>query len=320
MSNPLHICPIFRTNSVRLAVRPPRHMRVSYMSATIPISGMCHMKIKIMVHGSMASAFPSEPPSAFITRTGATSSNRTQLIILLIRMPKKVSSITASRPRTNYLIPPGTTRSRFYMSFQDVNSKGIIPGDESRRDAIRVNGSRETGMLRIDYNVGYTITHSNTTAGSGVPFNWGTTSYSGGYAGGGSYFQNRPLYWTIINQPADVNLRNYRNWQTNPFASPDGYFNAYYGNPWWQIDESRLDEKSNDLLGELFLKLKANKLAGFTIPFFYSEEMIIIMRIYTGEDICLQTWRLLIAWSLTFLPQLKLFRLLKVMGQVIIKY
>jgi TonB-linked SusC/RagA family outer membrane protein len=151
----------------------------------------------------------------------------------------------------------GDEKSRFYMSFQDVNSSGIIPEDKSRRDAIRVNGSRETGMLRIDYNVGYTITHSNTTAGSGVPFSWGTTGYTGGYAGGGSYFQNRPLYWTIINQPADVNLRNYKNWQTDPFASPDGYFNAYYGNPWWQIDESRLDEKSNDLLGTLSLTLKA---------------------------------------------------------------
>ena len=151
----------------------------------------------------------------------------------------------------------GDDKSRFYVSFQDVNHGGIIPKDQLRRDAIRVNGSRTTGILQVDYNLGYTITHSNTTAGSGVPFTWGTTSFLGGYAGGGSYFQSRPLYWTIINQPADVNLKNYRNWQTNPFASPDGYFNAYYGNPWWQIDESRLDEKSNDLLGTLQLTLKA---------------------------------------------------------------
>jgi TonB-linked SusC/RagA family outer membrane protein len=150
----------------------------------------------------------------------------------------------------------GDEKSRFYLSFQDVNSSGIIPKDQSRRDAIRINGSRESGIFRADYNIGYTLTHSNTTAASGVPFNWGTTSFTGGYAGGGSYFQNRPLYWTIINQPADVNLKNYKNWQTDPFASPDGYFNAYYGNPWWQIDQSRLDEHSNDLLATLALTLK----------------------------------------------------------------
>jgi TonB-linked SusC/RagA family outer membrane protein len=150
----------------------------------------------------------------------------------------------------------GDDKSRFYMSFQDVNSSGIIPKDVSRRDAIRFNGTRESGIFRIDYNVGYTITHTNTTAGSGVPFTWGTTPYTGGYTGGGSYFQNRPLYWEIINQPADVNLKNYKNWQTNPFDSPDGYFNAYYGNPWWQIDQSRLDEKSNDLLGTVSFTIK----------------------------------------------------------------
>jgi TonB-linked SusC/RagA family outer membrane protein len=150
----------------------------------------------------------------------------------------------------------GDDKSRFYMSVQDVNAAGIIPKDQSRRDAIRINGARESGIFRADYSIGYTLTHSNTTAASGVPFNWGTTGFTGGYTGGGSYFQNRPLYWEIINQPADVNLKNYKNWQTNPFASPDGYYNAYYGNPWWQIDQSRLDEKSTDLLASLALTLK----------------------------------------------------------------
>ena len=150
----------------------------------------------------------------------------------------------------------GDSKSRFYMSFQDVNQKGIIPSDQSRRDAIRINGSRESGIFSASYNLGYTLTHNNTTAGAGVPFDWGTTGAFGGYPGGGSYFQNRALYWNIINQPADVNLKNYRNWQTDPFSSPDGYFNAYYGNPWWQIDQVRLDEKQSDLLGNLELTLK----------------------------------------------------------------
>ncbi len=150
----------------------------------------------------------------------------------------------------------GDDKSKFYVSFQDVNVAGIIPNDVSRRDALRINGSRESGIFRADYNIGYTLTHNNTTAGAGVPFDWGTTGAFGGYPGGGSYFQNRAVYWQIINQPADVNLRDYKDWQTNPFASPDGYFNAYYGNPWWQIDETRLDEKQSDLLGNLSLTLK----------------------------------------------------------------
>jgi len=150
----------------------------------------------------------------------------------------------------------GDDRSRFYLSFEDLDKKSYVPGDKDRRTSIRINGSRTSGIFTAAYTLGYTLRHTNTTPGAGVPFTWGTTDKLGGYAGGGSYFQDRPLYWTIINSPADVNLKNYRNWQTDPFSSPDGYFNAYYGNPWWQIDQTRLDEKSNDILGNISLELK----------------------------------------------------------------
>jgi len=150
----------------------------------------------------------------------------------------------------------GDDKSNFYISFQDVLSKGIIPKDVSRRDNFHMNGSKSTGIFTAQYSLNYTITNFNTTAGSGVPYKWGTTPYIGGYAGGGSYFQNRPLYWNIINQPANINFKTYRNWQTDPFASPNGYFNAYYGNSWWQIDQSRLVENQTDLLGTLSLDLK----------------------------------------------------------------
>ncbi|HEX3023851.1 MAG TPA: tetrahydrofolate dehydrogenase/cyclohydrolase catalytic domain-containing protein, partial [Chitinophagaceae bacterium] len=151
----------------------------------------------------------------------------------------------------------GDDKSKFYLSFEDVNTSGVLPQDVSRRNTIRLNGSRESGIFRADYTLGYTLNHTNTTPGTGVPFTYGTTSYTGGYGAtsGGSYFQNRPVYWTVINTPANVDLRKYRDWQHNPFASPDGYFNAYYGNPWWQIDQTRLDEKSNNLIGNISLTL-----------------------------------------------------------------
>ncbi len=130
----------------------------------------------------------------------------------------------------------GDEKSKFFFSFQDVNAKGTIPKDVSRRNALRANGSRESGIFRVDYNVGYTITHTNTTVGS--------------------YFQGRPLFWNIINQPANVDLRDYRNWKNNPFASPDGFYNAYYGNPWWGIDQSRNDQKLNSLIASFGLGAK----------------------------------------------------------------
>ncbi len=150
----------------------------------------------------------------------------------------------------------GDDNGTFFLSFQDVDIKGIVPKDVSHRNTVRINGSRTSGRFRADYNADYTVFRANTTPGTGVPYRWGNSDFSGGYPGGGSYFQSRPVYWTVINTPANIDLREFRNWQTDPFASPDGYFNAYYGNPWWQIDQTRLDERSSVLIGTGSLNYK----------------------------------------------------------------
>ncbi|MFJ1288378.1 hypothetical protein, partial [Acinetobacter baumannii] len=46
----------------------------------------------------------------------------------------------------------GDEKSRFFFSFEDNNSKGVLPGDISRRNSLRLNGSRESGLFRVDYN------------------------------------------------------------------------------------------------------------------------------------------------------------------------
>ncbi len=146
-------------------------------------------------------------------------------------------------------ISGGDDRSKFFLGIQDVNIQGTVPKDKNHRNVFRLNGTREFGRLTIGYSANYTISHQNTT-----PPAFGIEGASGTF--GGSYYQNRPVYWTVINTPASVDLRDYRDWRNNPFASPNGYFNAYYGNPWWQIDASRFDEKQNTILGNVSLAYK----------------------------------------------------------------
>ena len=146
-------------------------------------------------------------------------------------------------------ISGGDDKSKFFLSIQDVNIKGTVPKDKNHRNTFRLNGSREFDRLTVGYSVDYSIQHSNTTPGSfGV--NGSPSTF------GGSYYQNRAVYWTVLNTPANIDLRDYKNWQTDNFANPNGYFNAYYGNPWWQIDASRFDSKRNTLIGNLDLKYK----------------------------------------------------------------
>lgn len=169
----------------------------------------------------------------------------------------------------------GDEHSSFLISFQDLDAKGTIPKDVNHRNTFRINGFRETGKFRADYNISYAATHTNTTPNSYVPFRWGSSGFTGNYvinnglpsASGGSYFQGRPVYWTVINSPAFIDLREFRDWQNDPFANPNGYFNAYYGNPWWQIDQTRLNEKNNDLIGSASLQYKPVSWATITYRF-----------------------------------------------------
>jgi TonB-linked SusC/RagA family outer membrane protein len=146
-------------------------------------------------------------------------------------------------------ISGGDEKSRFYVSLQDVNIQGTVPEDKNHRDAFRFNGLRDFGRLTVDYSINYTLQHSNTTPGA-FTVNGSPSTF------GGSYYQNRAVYWTILNTPANIDLRDYRDWRNDPFANPNGYFNAYYGNPWWQIDQSRFDSKRNTLLGNLGLTFR----------------------------------------------------------------
>ena len=118
------------------------------------------------------------------------------------------------------------------------------------------------------------------------------------------------MYWNIINQPANINFQNYKNWQTDPFANPNGYFNAYYGNPWWQIDQSRTNEKQTDLLGTLNLNLKAT--SWLDVDYRVSIARDDYNNQYTARpDLHLLPGRLQIHWDQEiFLLQLKHFRLL----------
>jgi len=175
--------------------------------------------------------------------------------------------------QNDFSVSGGDDKSKFFFSAQDVNVTGTVPGDKNRRDAIRLNGQRDIGKFSVNYSVDYTLTHTNTTPGS-FTVNGSPTSF------GGSYFQNRAVYWTVINTPASINLRDYRDWRTNPFANPSGYYNAYYGNPWWQIDASRLDQRALNFKPTTWINLMAR--AAITRQDFSSK--------YQSEGLAFPAW------------------------------
>ncbi|MDF2188119.1 SusC/RagA family TonB-linked outer membrane protein [Paraflavitalea sp. CAU 1676] len=107
----------------------------------------------------------------------------------------------------------GDEKSSFYMSFQDALISGVTPGDNRRRDAFRFNGSRTVGKLKAGFQATYAQDRFDRT--------------------------NADFYSAVLNAAAHVPLTELRDWQTNKFANPNGYYNDYVNNPWFNLDNQR---------------------------------------------------------------------------------
>ena len=130
----------------------------------------------------------------------------------------------------------GDENSNFYLSAQDVNSTGTVMNDKNRRTSVRMAGGKKYGNFSADFSMGITKTKTDVS--------------------GGDMNQGRGVYWNVLNTPQHVPISTYKDINNNPFATLDGYFNAYYPNPYWQLNHSRQKNDRLDFLGSLNLSYK----------------------------------------------------------------
>ncbi|MBL7709869.1 MAG: TonB-dependent receptor plug domain-containing protein, partial [Chitinophagaceae bacterium] len=135
----------------------------------------------------------------------------------------------------------------FYMSAQNVLIQGIMPKDINRRISLRMNATKEYGRFKASYNLNYTKGNYDVTAGSNF--------------GNGRDFT---VYWNLINSPMQIPHTRFKDWRNDYFSSPDGYFNDYYSNPYWAIDNFRNVGRSEDIFGNVEFNLKATNWLNFT--------------------------------------------------------
>ncbi len=122
--------------------------------------------------------------------------------------------------------------SKFYISVGDQRATGIVPDDSYQRNTVRVNASKKVGNVELSLNSSYFKDE---------------TDVVGGTIGD----QDRPLYWFLLNTSANIPLERYSDWRNDLYASPDGYYNAYYQNPYWAVGTNRNNQKSNRLNGNV---------------------------------------------------------------------
>ncbi len=124
----------------------------------------------------------------------------------------------------------GDDNSTYYMSVENQKIKGIVPHDESQRTGVRLAATRQLDRLSTGFNISYTQADYDRTTSD--------------------------FYNDIINTGSWVPVYKLRDWQNDKFASPNGYYNDYYNNPYFNADNNRAKYKDANVQGNLNLNYK----------------------------------------------------------------
>ena len=135
----------------------------------------------------------------------------------------------------------------FYLSAQNVLIQGIMPKDVNRRVSVHMSANKEYNRFKASYSLNYTKGNYDVTAGS---------SFGNG--------RDYTVYWNLINTPNQIPITRFKDWRNDYWASPTGYFNDYYFNPYFMIDNFRSVGRTEDIFGNFELNYKATNWLNIT--------------------------------------------------------
>ncbi|WP_254448795.1 carboxypeptidase-like regulatory domain-containing protein [Spirosoma rhododendri] len=170
---------------------------------------------------------------------GRTAEDGSQLLIPYTAIPnaRRKAFNTGVSVNNQINFQGGDETSSFYLSLENQSINGIVPGDKSNRTGTRLSATKEYGKLTASFNAAYVQNVVDRTSSD--------------------------FYNNILNQPANLPLSDLRNWQTNPLANPNGFYNDYYNNPYFEADNNRLKYKDANLNGNVNLTLRATPWLSF---------------------------------------------------------
>jgi TonB-linked SusC/RagA family outer membrane protein len=132
----------------------------------------------------------------------------------------------------------------FYVSAQNVDIRGIMPGDENARRSITMKAEKEYNRFKAGFTIRYTNSQYNVTNNT------------------------RAVYYNVTGSPGNYDLSRFKNWKTDYFSSPDGYFTPYLDNigktPYFAKDNWREAGRGDDFFGNAQLDFKATNWLSFT--------------------------------------------------------
>ena len=124
----------------------------------------------------------------------------------------------------------GNDNSTFFFSAENNKTEGIVPSDKAYRTGVRFAASQEYGKLKIGFNANY------------VQAKYDRTTFN--------------FYNESINQAAHIPLSEYRDWRNNKFAHPNAFYNDYFTNPYFRLDNDRTKYQDANFNGNVELTYK----------------------------------------------------------------
>jgi len=128
--------------------------------------------------------------------------------------------------QSDFSLSSADDKSSFYLSGQYLNTTGTMLGDNFTRASFRLNGTRKVGnKIHMSYGLSYLQNRYDITSAI-------TT-----------------IYDQFLNMPGEIPITSFKNWQTNEYANPNGYYNPWYGNPYFTAANNRTKTNNDYLTG-----------------------------------------------------------------------
>jgi TonB-linked SusC/RagA family outer membrane protein len=125
--------------------------------------------------------------------------------------------------------------SSYYIGVQDVNRTSIMPGDQSHKDVIRINGTKTYGIFKIGFGFNYNLTTKDYTSSAGN------------------------VYFDVFNTAQFVPLTKYKDWQNDKFSTYSNYFNDFFNNPYYTIYNNRATSTEQPISGKVEMSIQPTK-------------------------------------------------------------
>lgn len=129
--------------------------------------------------------------------------------------------------RNGVAISSGDTDSNILFSVDFLKRNGTVPKDEFNRTTVRLNAGKKLGKFEISGNFSFYNSQTDVVAEE-------------------TGRQGRALYWSIINTPLHIPLRQMQNWRDGKYTRNEVSYYRFYENPWFLIDTQRDKSEFNE--------------------------------------------------------------------------